>query len=251
MQFRSRVAVLTAALILASAAAALADQNYRVTGEDVYSIGPAATTTHITYDGTQRLAVQRASHGARRFEADVTYTRIDDNGKATVHARFVQRMSKDGNFEDVTDSDPDFLTILNQPFAIQLDPTTMSDLAHLHKVVPFEATSPLGGAHLRGFLRPVPAGKIEGIAATGVRFSAEGPMMGTLPQHPDDSLNGTIHMFGTAYYSQKGALLVALDATLTIQGKLSASATTSVPVKIIYHRTIRAEGRAAKTAATR
>lgn len=239
MPNRSRVAVLLAVVLLTTVAIARADQSYDVSGEDVYTLGPSVPATHIAYDGTQHLTVQK-DDGGTRFVAEATYTRRDEDGKAVVHARFVQRMSKSGNFDDLVDSDPDFLTILNQPFAIQLDATTMRDLDHLHKKVPFEATSPLGGARLRGTLQPVPAGKVRGVPATGVRFSAEGPMTGSLPQHPTDNLHGTIQMFGTAYYSLKGALLVALDATLTIQGSLSAENNTAIPVKIVYHRTIRA-----------
>ena len=241
MPFRYRVAVLLAALLLASAVSARADERYSVNGADDYAIGsPAATTTHILYDGSQRLTIVSDALGGKQFVAEATYARRDEDGKAVVHARFVQRMSKSGNFEDVADSDPDFLTILNQPFAIQLDATTMHDLSQLHKMVPFEATSPLGGARLRGFLSPVPAGKIEGVAATGVRFSARGPMSGTLPQHPTDNLRGTIEMFGTAYYSVRDALLVALDATLTITGTLDDAGHAMIPVKITYHRAIRA-----------
>jgi hypothetical protein len=251
MAFRSRVALSLAALLFVSAVAARADQQYSVDGEDVYSIGHPAVTTHITYGGRQRLSVSHDSLGGEQFVADATYTRQDEDGKAIVHARFVQRVGKDGNFEDVADSDPDFLTILNQPFAIELDRTTMNDLRHLRAKVPFEATSPLGGARLRGFLSPVPAGKVEGIAATAVRFSARGPMTGTLPQHPTDSLKGTIQMFGTAYYSMRSALLVELDATLTIQGTLDTNTNAVVPVKIVYHRTIRAEGDGAPETAAR
>jgi hypothetical protein len=235
---RARAAVYLAILLAATLACAQADETYGVTGEDVYRIGTTVPQTKIDYTGTQHLSVARDNNGAR-FVAEATYTRTDDSGKATVHARFVQQMSKDGSFEDRVDEDPDFLTILNQPFAIQLDPTTMHDLQRLRGSVPFEATSPLGGARLHGYLRPAGKGRIQSVRSTGVRFSAQGPMTGTLPQHPEDSLNGTIRMDGTAYYSERDSLLVALDATLTIDGKL-LNDNTAVPVRIVYHRTIRA-----------
>jgi hypothetical protein len=240
MRSRLRAAAILAVLLAAAIASARADETYSVTGQDVYRIGETLPQTHIVYSGTQHLSVVRDRNGAR-FVAEATYTRVDETGKATVHARFVQLMARDGSFDDRVDEDPDFLTILNQPFAVELDPTTMHGLQKLHGSVPFEATSPLGGARLHGFLRPAAAAKVQGELATGVRFSAAGPMTGTLPGHPDDSLNGTIRMDGTAYYSQHGAMLVALDATLTIQGKL-ANESTAIPVKIVYHRTIRADG---------
>lgn len=239
MPSRIRAAVLLAALLLATGAFARADQTYAVQGEDIYTIGTSLPPAHIVYSGTQRLSISPNAAG-RRYVANATYTRHDDSGKATVHAHFVQQMTRDGDFEDRVDGDPDFLTILNQPFAIQLDSTTMRDLSHLRGSVPFEATSPLGGARLKGYLRHAASGKVQGILATGVHFTAVGPMTGSLPDHPNDSLTGTIRMDGTAYYSVHGALLVALDATLTIDGKLAANNDTAVPVKIVYHRTIRA-----------
>jgi len=239
MGSRVRTAAILAAFLAAATAFARADQTYSVSGEDVYRIGTALPQTRIGYFGSQHLSVAKDDAG-QRFVAEATYTRADDSGRATVHARFVQQMAKDGSFDDRVDEDPDFLTILNQPFAIRLDPRTMGDLRKLRGSVPFEATSPLGGARLHGFLRPAGTAKVLAMPATGVRFSAAGPMSGTLPQHPEDSLRGTIHMDGTAYYSQDEALLVALDATLTIEGKLGSEG-TAVPVRIIYHRTIRAQ----------
>lgn len=234
-----RAAASLAVLLAVATTGARADQTYSVVGQDVYRIGTSLPQTRIAYAGSQHLSVARDRNGAR-FVAEAIYTRSDENGKATVHARFVQLMERDGTFDDRVDEDPDFLTILNQPFAVQLDATTLHDLQKLHGSVPFEATSPLGGSRLRGFLRPAGSAKVQHALATGVHFSARGPMTGTLPQHPEDSLNGTIQMDGTAYYSRQHGMLVALDATLTIEGKL-ANESTAVPVKIVYHRTIRAD----------
>ncbi len=211
---------------------------YAVSGSDSYRVGPAASETHINYNGTQQLTARRDGN-AQRFIAEVTYTRRDESGKATVHARFVQEMLHDGSFEDRVDDDPDFLTILNQPFAIKLDMQTLHDLRRMKSAAPFEATSPLGGARLHGFLRPAVAGDVHGEPATGVQFSADGPMSGALPAHPTALMAGTIHMKGTAYYAVHGALLIALDATLTIEGRLS-DRDAAVPVRIVYHRVIRA-----------
>jgi hypothetical protein len=238
MQFSLRVAFIAAALIPTLTLCARADQLYGVAGEDTYRVGKALEATHITYRGVERLGIASDSEG-RRYVADVNYTRLDDSGKASVHGRFVQELLRDGTFEDRGDDDPDFLTILNQPFAVQLDATTLRDLERLHGMVPFKAASPLGGSRLSGFLSSAPRGKIQGHPVVGVRFKADGPMTGTLPEHPDALLSGTMHMDGTAYYAESGALLLALDATLTIEGKLQSSG-DSVPVRIVYHRAIRA-----------
>jgi hypothetical protein len=221
----------------AIAAPARADQAYNVTGADTYLLG-STSPARISYDGTQQLRIS-GSGNLRRYVAVAQYTRSGDGGKAVVVARFTQQLTRNGSFDDLSDQDPDFLTILNQPFAVQLDPTTMRGLSGLHGSVPFQATSPFGGEQLEGSLRHVPGGKIEGTRVVGVLFSAEGPMSGAVPQHPNALIAGTIRMRGTAYYAVSDALLLELDATLTIDGTLTSSG-QKVPVRIVYHRVIRA-----------
>jgi hypothetical protein len=235
MQSRFRTVAITAVAVALLSGVARADQTYSVRGNDRYRVGTALETTVITYRGSERLSVA-PDDGGRRYVAEVTYTRSDEGGTATVHARFVQRMTRAGDLEDRSDEDPDFLTVLNQPFAVQLDKTTVNDLRHLHGMVPFEASSPFGGASLKGYLRSVPAGRVGGVEAIGVHFEADGPMDGTLPQRPGAVLAGTMHMDGTAYYADRNALLIALDATLTIDGTLRGGH-AAVPVKITYRRT--------------
>jgi hypothetical protein len=166
-----------------------------------------------------------------------------------VQARFVQELMPGGTFEDRTNEDPDFLTILNQPFAIELDPATLRDLRDLRGSVPFSAASPLGGdAVLRGFLRPGAPGEIGGRKAIGVRFEAEGVMTGPLPDHSASVMSGQIRMDGTAYYATGDALLLALDATLTIMAQLHEDdSPAAVPVHIVYRRVIRASAEELKT----
>jgi len=238
MHLPLRVAVVAAALTLALTPCALAAQLYGVSGEDTYRVGKALGETHIVYRGVERLEVLRTAAG-RRYVATVTYTRLDESGKESVHGRFEQELLRDGTFVDGTDDDPDFLTILNQPFAVQLDGVTLHEIERLHGLVPFEAASPLGGSRLDGFLSSASRGEVDGQSVVGVRFKADGPMTGTLPQHPDAVLSGRMVMDGTAYYAERGALLLALDATLTIEGRLR-SGKDSIPVRIIYHRYIRA-----------
>jgi hypothetical protein len=152
-------------------------------------------------------------------------------------------MTPRGSFEDEVDEDPDFLTVLNQPFAIQLDAATLRDLRTLHKNVPFEASSPLGGdAVLRGFLRPAAGGRIDGAQVVAVKFEAEGVMTGTLPTKGSSArMSGQMRMEGTAYYSSSSAMLLGLDATLTIVAQLAQDAQNRVPVHIVYRRAIRAD----------
>ena len=216
---------------------AVADQSYDVSGIDSYTIGASVPATQIGYTGTQHLTVVK-NGSTVRYEAQARYTRTADSTKASARATFVQELVG-GAFQDRTDDDPDFLTILNQPFAVQLDATTLHDLRSLRGSVPFQATSPLGSSVLHGFLRPSAGGRVNGKRVVGVRFEADGPMSGPLPERNDTQIAGTIRMDGTAYYAVDSALLMGLDATLTITGKL-VDRSNSVPVKIVYRRDIRA-----------
>jgi hypothetical protein len=72
----------------------------------------------------------------------------------------------------------------------------------------------------------------------GIAFEAKGPLHGALPDRPSMALAGTITMKGTAYYDYATALLVALDATLAIEGNIDDAARRA-PVSIVYARSIR------------
>jgi hypothetical protein len=211
---------------------------YNVTGDDVYRVGKAASTARIVYSGTQSLSAIPQGRDIR-FVVTAQCTRTDDSGSATERASFVQEMLPDGSFEDRVDADPDFLTILNQPFAVELDRTTIRDLQELHTAVPFAAASPVGGGNLRGTLSPYAAGMIHGRPVIGVKFVADGAVSGALPQRPLDVIDGRIHLDGTAYYGTRHALLLALSARLTIAGMLETRRLAPMPVRIVYERAIK------------
>jgi hypothetical protein len=139
---------------------------------------------------------------------------------------------------DGTAHDPDYLTVLNQPFSVQLDAQTMRDLGHVKRPVPFDFPSPMTGAPLRGTLRRLPDAVVAGVRSMGIAFEAAGPLHGALPEKPTVALAGTIKMKGTAYYAYATALLVSLDATLAIDGNIDDSARRA-PVSIVYSRSIR------------
>jgi hypothetical protein len=228
------------ALILAMAESARADeQRYVVTGRDSFAIGDGDIKSETVYRGTQVLSVRR--HGkAMRYTAHVKYVR-DDQGAATgASADFTSDLLPSGEQLDSADHDPDYLTILNQPFSAQLDAGTLSDLKHVRGPVPFDFPSPVTGSALHGHLDAIGTGRIGGRPALGVRFSAGGPMHGALPDRPGLTLDGGIMMRGTAYYDAETALLLDLDATVTISGNVS-NRTGKDPVTIVYRRTIRAD----------
>jgi hypothetical protein len=228
------------ALLLGLAAPALAETPvkwYTINGEDSFQIAGHTDRTEIVYAGTQRLAIDRQG-SVTHFTATVTYDRRE-SGTAT-HAKgvFSSQILANGEQRDESDGDPDYLTILNQPFSIELDAPTLRDLRGLVRAVPFDFPSPMTGAPLHGSLRRLPDGMLNGRRVLGVAFVARGPLNGSLPDRPGTGLNGTITMNGTAYYAYADALLMALDATLQIEGRVANSG-QSDPVTIVYKRTIR------------
>jgi hypothetical protein len=219
---------------------ASADQSYAVSGNDRYQIGQTDLQTSIAYSGMQHLTITKDG-AQKRFTAQATYTRTDSAGRVPAQASFVQEMSPQGELKDRMDLDPDYLTVLNQPFAVELDAGTLHDLLHLRGRVPFIFPAPMTGGTLRGFLERGQIGRIGQRPVLSVNFDASGPMAGPLPDHAQMSIAGTMRMRGTAYYALRGeALLLALNETLTISGTLHDRSQTS-PVKIEYQRSIKAD----------
>lgn len=223
-------------------APARADIEYKASGEDIYRIDRTGTLSKVAYDGTERLSVQHLG-SIWRFQARARYTRDGPDGKSRGEALFVQVLLPNGTFEDRVDDDPDFLTILNQPFAVRLDTVTLRDLRDLRGRVPFSAASPLGAASVvQGFLRPGVSGPIGGRPTVAVQFDADGNLNGPLPGYSNGLVAGTIHMDGTAYYALDGAVLLALRVRLTLDARLSQNRPSlSVPVRITYRRLIKAQ----------
>jgi hypothetical protein len=234
------IAGLSLATALALAIPANADQRYVVSGNDRYRIGQADIQSNISYSGTQTLSVRRDG-AEKRFTAQAHYTRADASGKVPAQATFVQVMTPQGELHDSADLDPDYLTVLNQPFAIELDEPTLRDLLHLRGRVPFTFPAPMTGGTLRGFLERGSTGRVSARPALAVDFDATGPMSGPLPDHAGMTISGTMRMRGTAYYALRGdPLLLALSETLTISGTLHSRGQDS-PVTITYARTIKAD----------
>jgi hypothetical protein len=238
MIFRRAVAAGTFALLaaIASAEAARADQAYAVEGHDTFRTGSSDVRSTTVYHGVQRLTIARKG-GSTTYSARVEYDREADGGKQHQRASFTSTMLPSGEQRDGPGSDPDYLTVLNQPFAVQLDGPTMRDLRHVRRAVPFDFPSPMTGATLHGTLRRLPDAMVGANRAMGIAFEATGPLHGTLPDRPAMQLAGRITMKGTAYYAYGSALLLALDATLAIDGNLDDNAQRS-PVSIVYTRSI-------------
>ncbi|MBV9648378.1 MAG: hypothetical protein JO043_12990 [Candidatus Eremiobacteraeota bacterium] len=237
-------ALLACALVLVLVAAAQADQTYRFTGKDSFAVGNSDTHSEISYHGSESLRRSR-SGSSTTYVAEARYVRTDQGASSHVRASYKALFNPSGEQHDLENHDPDYLTVLNQPFAVQLDADTFRDLARLRGEVPFDFPSPMTGSTLHGRIRRIGEGIVSGARALGVRFDAAGAMQGTLPDRPQVTLNGRIRMQGSAYYRSEDALLVVLDATLTISGNLANPEGTK-PVTIVYRRTIRAEPPPAK-----
>lgn len=226
--------------VLASVVPVLADQRYVLTGNDLYRIGADNLRSSISYSGAQQLTV-RQDGAQKRFTAQAHYVRADSAGKVPAQATFVQVMTADGELRDKTDLDPDYLTVLNQPFAVQLDAATFHDLLRVRGRIPFAFPAPMIGGTLRGYLERGLVSRVSGRSALAVNFDASGPMTGPLPDHSQMSIVGKMRMRGTAYYATRGdALLLALKETLTISGILN-NRDSSAPVTIVYRRLIKAD----------
>jgi len=240
MTVRRRTAGFAAFLVYLGCAlsVAQADQRYRVDGRDTYQIGGHDVRSEIAYSGFGTLRIEQKGR-YRKYTAHVEYDRNDQGTLARSKASFESTISDGGEQVDGRNRDPDYLTVLNQPFAVQLDAPTLRDLSRLHGTVPFDFPSPMTGAPLHGTLRHIGDAVINGIRVLGVAFDASGPLHGSLPDHPAISLAGRIRMSGTAYYTYGNALLLALDATLSIGGNLDDTG-AHAPVSIVYKRTIRA-----------
>lgn len=230
--------------VAATAAAARADQAYAVEGRDTFRAGTGDVRSETVYHGVQRLTIVRKGKSTT-YDARVEYDRDSDGGRQHQRASFISTVLPSGQQKDGPGSDPDYLTVLNQPFAVQLDAPTMRDLAHVTRAVPFDFPSPMTGATLHGTLRRLPDAMVGVTRAMGIAFEAKGPLHGALPDRPAMQLAGQITMKGTAYYAYGSALLLALDATLAIDGNIDDAARRS-PVSIVYARSIHAaEGKEA------
>lgn len=237
---RTKILGLSLATVLVTVFPAQADQRYVVSGNDRYSIGQSDLRSDISYAGAQTLTV-RKDGALTRFTAQAHYTRSDAAGKVPAQATFVQVMTPQGELQDRADLDPDYLTVLNQPFAVELDKQTLAELLHLRGKLPFSFPAPMTDGTLQGFLQRGSIGRVNSRPALAVDFDAAGPMTGPLPDHTALSISGTMHMRGTAYYAVRGdALLLALNETLTITGTLHDSSGSS-PVSIVYRRSIKAD----------
>lgn len=216
---------------------ALADQIYAVDGRDSFSVGARDLRRDIVFSGKETLSSIRGSDGTR-FVVTVEYSRAAQGNRAQAHANFISTVKPTGEQQDEVNGDPDYVSILNQPFSIELDLPTMREVARIATPAPFTFVLPITGAPLTGSIRSGGVAYVAGERALGVVFEAEGPVHGLIG-NVGVALDGRIRMRGTAYYSFDSAVLRALDTQLTISGTIAGDPDRKA-VSIVYRRTIRA-----------
>jgi hypothetical protein len=217
---------------------AFADEAYSVDGKDSFTVGDRDLRGDVVYRGRETLTFKRNGSGLE-YTAKAEYERTDQGARSQAHALFVTLLSPSGEQHDQTDDDPDYLTVLNQPFAIVLDVPTMRAVARLTQKVAFDFRSPLSGKTLHGFLSSGGTGTIAGVRALAIVFEAEGDLKGFNAGGLAAALDGRMRVRGTAWYALDTALMLALDTQLTISGKYAGS-NDPTPIAIVYRRTIRA-----------
>lgn len=216
---------------------ARAGQAYTVTGKDSFTIGGGDIESEVDYRGTETLNVIR--HGkVTRYVAHVEYMRTEAGASTAQRGSFVLDVLPSGEELDSANHDPDYLAVLNQPFAVQLDGATLAALRGLSGTLPFSFPSPFSTTPLRGYLVRISGDRHGAERLIGLRFSAAGPMRGALPDRPGLTLYGAIEMHGSAFYGEDANMLLSLDATVTISGNVG-NRSGKEPVKIVYRRTIR------------
>ncbi len=219
-------------------AAASGDQTYATSGSDDFTIGAGNGGSVVRYTGTQTLHVHKRGK-LLRYSARLSYTRGADGDERRGEATYVADVLPSGELAGASDHDPNYLTVLNQPFAAQLDAAALADLRRLRKPLPFDFPSPFTGSSLHGFLQRRPSLAFGKRRTVAIRFEAAGTMNGALPDRAELVLAGTIAMRGTAYYDVASQLLLALTTKVTISGTVS-NGTHDDRVRIVYARSLRA-----------
>ncbi len=239
---RTPMSAIAAVLLFACSGSerALADEAYRMWGSDRFQTAAGGRPSEIDYSGRQSLSI-RSERNLRIYHARAEYDRVEGGARVHAIATFGAEATAEGDVRDLESNDPDFMTVLNQPFNVELDRLTMRDLATLSAPIPFRFPSPVDGTALDGTLRHEATDRGErGIL--GVVFHVAGPMHGRVGDRSPETLDGRITVDGTARYVKASGLLRDLDATVTISGRVMPH--EEAGVLAVYRRSIRRETQA-------
>ncbi len=230
---------LCVALLSTASLGALADQRYSVSGSDRYTMGSAANSDTLSLTGDETLTIRK--RGSRtEFTAQLSGTQSDGSETLPLRGSFTQVLTSSGDLRDEANADPQFATILNQPFDIEIDGQTLNDLLHSRARLMLNMPAPLTGGTLRGYLQRGAIARVGSVRALQVRFDATGPAHGRVAGDGAPTIGGTVQMHGTAYYALRGVpLLLGLDETFTMTAALHDEGRT-VPVVVVHRRRFRA-----------
>src|SRR5258708_2963148 len=137
----ARLSAVVLSVLVTATSAAFADQQYAVDGSDTFRIPGSPVGGDIAYTGVGELRSERLGTDTH-FTTRVSYRRTVDGTSSRVTGTYETTIS-DGVAHDGADGDPDDLTILKQPFAVQLDRPTLRDLGALRAAIPFDFPSPI------------------------------------------------------------------------------------------------------------
>ncbi len=243
---RSPLSVIAATLLFACSAAeqALADETYRVWGSDRFQTPSGELRAEISYRGRGSLSIRR-ERSMTIYHTRAEYERVDQGAHARAIATFGSEATPDGELRDLEANDPDFVTVLNQPFNVELDPRTLRDLDAVAAPIPFHFPSPIDGTSLEGTLQRENRAR-TGPAIIGVLFHVAGPMRSRAGERSPAPLDGRITVDGSARYFKASGLLRDLDATVTISGRIASG--ESAGVIAVYKRSLRRETPSARPA---
>jgi hypothetical protein len=208
-----------------------------VRGSDRFQTPSGELRARNAYSGRQSLSIRR-DRSVTVYHSRAEYDRVDQGARAHAIATFGSEATPDGELRDLEANDPDFVTVLNQPFNVELDRRTLHDLDAVAAPIPFHFPSPLDGTSLEGTLQHEDRAR-SGPSIVGVLFHVEGPLRPRVGERSPDALDGRITVDGTARYLKENGLLRDLDTTVTISGRLAPSETDGVIA--VYERYLRRE----------
>lgn len=228
--------VLVCAIIftLPLVSSAATNDRYIIAGTDRLRVGVEQVC--VDYEGEGRLSLNSGDDG-QTLTAATDYWRRDATGTHIVHASFVQETAPSfgDEFLDANGRDPDYMTILSQPLAIELGSSELQALAQLSKRVRLEFPSRIGDGNLSGFLEHIRSRSVNSLI--GLRFVARGPMRAPVPKRPAATMVGIVTLAGAGYYSSENGRLVAIYTTMTFDGSFRNRG-HAIPVHVTYERQI-------------
>lgn len=192
----------------------------------------------MAFWGRQKL-VTFTRDGAQFFRSTVSYSRRDASGTHAKGASFLQQTAPnfDGEFVDLLNRDPDYVSVLSQPLSIELRPEDVRALLNLRSRTKLEFPSNVDENNLLGHIDRLLLPSKKSVLAFS--FVATGTMNGPLPRDHQLVVRGLVTMSGIAYYEIRSGRLLEIDDGIQLRGRLyNPNGGKATPVAISYIRKI-------------